>query len=904
MSLLRNIGTGLRALFRRDQVDRELDEELRTYHEMAADEKMKDGMSRKEALRSVRLERGSLEVSKEIVRSGGWESFVETCWQDLRFGLRLLRLSPAFTLVALLSLALGIGANTAIFQLIDTFRLRTLPVKNPQELAIVRTENLNGFMGETHSPYPELSFPLFEQIRHRQQAFSAIAAWGADRFNLSTGGEVHYAKGLWVSGDFFPVLGVQPLLGRLIAPSDDISGCGSAGVNISYAFWQDRYAGELSAVGKSLTLNGHRFEIIGVTPASFHGVSVGDSFDVAAPICAEPVIQSYSRLNIRHSFWLAAIGRLKPVWSIEKATAQLKAISAGALQETVPSMYDADAAKHYLTYQIAAYPASTGFSYLREQTETPLWLLLGLSGLVLLIACANLANLMLARASAREREIVVRTALGAGRFRLIRQLLSESLLLSLAGTLCGTILAVWLSRLLVSMMSTPSDPVFLSLTVDWRVLGFAAGLAVLTTVFFGLLPAFRVTRTSPSAALKSSGRGLTAGRERFGLRRVLATAQVALSLVLLVGALLFVRSFRKLVTLDAGFRQDGVLVAQVSFTRLNLPSKNWPNLKREVLDRLRALPKVQSAANASYVPIGGDGSNDAILGDSGDEHRGFAWLNYVSPGFFKTLETPLVAGRDFDDRDTDASPKIAIVNEEFVREFLGGGNALGKTFRIWAPPGMQVPAYEVVGVVKDAKYLDLREKTEPIMYFPLAQYEYPGPECAILMRSEDPLAGVTASVKTVLHEINPAIEVDFRVLKTQIHQTLLQDKLMAALSSFFGLLSALLAAIGLYGVISYLVTGRTNEIGIRVALGAQRCDVLRMVLREAGVVTVAGLLLGAGLALAAAQAARSLLFELKPSDPVTFVFAILSLSVVALLAGFLPAHRASRVDPMIALRYE
>ena len=891
-------------LFHKRRSDAEFAAELESHLQLHIEDNLRAGMTPEAARRDALLKLGGVEQTKENYRHRRGLPFLETLFQDLRFGLRLLRLSLAFTLVALLSLALGIGANTAIFQIIDTLRLRTLPVKNPQELAIVRTEDLNGFMGETHSPYPELSFPLFEEIRHRQQAFSAIAAWGADQFNLSAGGEVHYAKGLWVSGDFFPVLGVQPLLGRLIAPSDDISGCGSAGVNISYAFWRDRYGGEPTAVGKSLTLNGHRFEIIGVTPASFHGVSVGDSFDVAAPICAEPVIQSYSRLNIRHSFWLAAIGRLKPGWPIEKATAQLKAISAGALQETVPSMYDADAAKHYLAYQFSAYPASTGFSHLREQTETPLWLLLGLSGLVLLIACVNLSNLMLARASAREREIVVRTALGAGRFRLIRQLLSESLLLSLAGALCGTILAAWLSRLLISMISTPSNPVFLNLTIDWRVLGFAAGLAVLTTVFFGLLPAFHVTRTSPSAALKSSGRGLTAGQERFGLRRVLATAQVALSLVLLVGALLFVRSFRKLTTLDAGFRQDGVLVAQVSFSRLNLSSKSWPNLKREVLERLRAIPDVQSAANASYVPIGGDGSRDAILGNSGDEQRGFAWMNYVSPGFFKTLETPLVAGRDFDYRDTDASPKIAIVNEEFVRKFLGGRNALAKTFRIWAPPGMPVPAFKVVGVAKDTKYLDLHEKTEPIMYFPLAQYEYPGPECAILMRSEDPLAGVAASVKTVLHEINPGIEVDFQVLKTQIHQTLLQDQLMAALSSFFGFLSALLAAIGLYGVISFLVARRTNEIGIRVALGAQRGDVLRMVLREAGVVTIVGLLVGAGLALAAAQAARSLLFGLKPSDPVTFVLAILSLSVVAFLAGFLPAHRASRVDPVIALRYE
>lgn len=389
------------------------------------------------------------------------------------------------------------------------------------------------------------------------------------------------------------------------------------------------------------------------------------------------------------------------------------------------------------------------------------------------LGCANLANLMLARASGREREIAVRLALGAARWRLIWQLLSESLLLSIIGALLGGLLAASVSRILISMMSTPNNPIFLDLTMDWRTLGFTATLAVFTTVLFGAVPAARSTRVSTNAALKSSSHGATAGRQRFGLRRILVTAQVAVSLMLLVGALLFARSFRKLVTLDAGFRQDGLLITQVDFTRLNLPPEGWRGLKREILGRLRAIPGVQSVADAGIIPVSGMGSNDAILGDSTEERRGTAWLNYVSPNYFETLGTPVLAGRDFDGSDTGSSPKVAIVNQEFGRKFLGAGNAIGKTFRIWEPPATPVPRYQVVGVVKDTKYLDLREETQPIMYFPVAQDEHPGPSDAIFIRSDSSLSSLVSSVKAVLREVNPAIDADFRPLKTQIRESLL-----------------------------------------------------------------------------------------------------------------------------------
>src|SRR5487761_495336 len=477
-------------------------------------------------------------------------------WNDLKYGIRMLAKSPGFAAVAILTLALGIGANTAIFQLIDAFRLSTLPVRDPQTLAIVQLNTHHWGHGNFNGPYAEVTIPLWQQVQRRQQAFSSIAAWSSDQLNLATGGEVDNAHAIWVSGEFFQALGIRPFLGRLISPADDRTGC-SGGVDLSYSFWQRRYGGAASVIGKTLTLEGHPFPILGVTPPSFYGVSVGDSFDVAVPVCAEPIIRTaeYSRITsagARRDWWLSMFGRLKPGWTLGRAGAQLAVITPAVLHETIPPQYDANGVKHYLAYKLEARPAANGFSPMRQDASDPLWLLLGLSGPVLLIACANLANLMLARASAREREIAVRLALGATCGRLIRQLLSESALLAIVGAACGVLLAAALSRSLIAFISTPDNRIFLDVRTDWRVLGFAGGLAVLTSLLFGLVPAVRAGNASPGAVLKTGGRGMTAGRERFRLQRILVTSQVALSLVLLAGALLFARSLRNLMTLNPG----------------------------------------------------------------------------------------------------------------------------------------------------------------------------------------------------------------------------------------------------------------------------------------------------------------------------------------------------------------
>ncbi|MFZ0213427.1 MAG: ABC transporter permease [Candidatus Acidiferrales bacterium] len=831
--------------------------------------------------------------------------------QDLRYGLRTLAKSPAFAAVAILTLALGIGANAAIFQLIDAVRLRTLPVTDPSTLAIVHLNKKHWGSGNFNGPYSEFTFPLWHQVEQRQQAFSSIAAWGANRHNLATGGEVDNAQVLYASGDFFRTLGVQPFLGRLISAADDQAGC-AGGVDLSYSFWQRRYGGESSVIGKTLTLDGHPFPILGVTPPSFYGVSVGDRFDVAIPICAEPVVNPGKFSFIagdrpRETWWLSVFGRLKPGWNLQRAAAQLESTMPAALHETIPPQYDAEGVRHYLDYTLETRPAANGFSNMRDDASDPLWLLLGLSGLVLLIACANLANLLLARASSREREIAVRLALGASRGRLIGQLLSESALLAIAGAVCGGFLAAVLSHSLIAFISTPDSPVFLDMPTDWRVLGFAGGLAILTTILFGLAPALRSGSVPPGVVLKTGGRGSTGGHERFRLQRILVASQVALSLVLLAGALLFARSLRNLMTRNPGFQENGILVANVDFTRLKVPDAQQEQFTRNLLDRIRAVPGVAGAATSTRSPVNGSSSNDWVLDDKGGHPNGASWEDYVSAGYFETIENTMIMGRDFNSEDSATAPGVAIVNQTFVKQFLNGAkNPIGMRFRVWAPPGQPARYYNVVGEVKDSVYNDMHDKMVAVMYFPRTQlappFVYPG--ATFLIRSRGGMAGLLISVKDAITGVNPEIDIQFKVLSTQIRDSLVQDELMATLCGFFGALAVLLAAIGLYGVISYTVAQRTNEIGIRMALGSQPSGVIRLILGEVAVLIAIGVVVGVGLTLAGSKAASSLLFGLKARDPLTLALAVVILAVIGFAASFIPARRASRLDPMVALRYE
>jgi len=822
--------------------------------------------------------------------------------QDIRHGLRLLLLNPGFALVAILSLALGIGANTAIFQLLDAVRLRSLPVQHPEQLAIVKIGNFDSASGNFSSRYAHITNPQWDQIRAQQQGFSGIFAWSPDRINLARGGEIRLANILWVSGEFFDVLGVRPEMGRLLTTADDRRGCSGAAI-ISDAFWRREYGASPGVLQRTVTLEGHPFDIVGVTPPDFSGVEVGRTFNIAIPLCVDPVLRGEgAKQDVRDAWWLALMGRLKPGWTLDRATAQLEAASPALFEATLPQRFQADDAKNYLAYKLKVFPAENGFSELRSDYSNPLWMLLAIAALVLLIACANLANLMLARASAREKEIAVRLALGASRGRLIRQLLSESLLLAFAGAVCGILLARVLSSVLVAMISTQSDTMFLDLAPDYRVRGFTAALAVLTCILFGLAPALRATKSSPASAMRASGRGLTATRERFGLRRILVVTQVALSLVLLVGALLFVGSLRNLLNVNAGFRQDGILVTDLGFEGLKIPKERRIEYRRQLVEKIAAIPGVAAAAHSNIIPLGGSGWGQTIFIDG--NKKGSARLSRVTTGYFSALAMQLAAGRLFDNHDVAGGVNAAVVNQAFAKKYYNGENPVGKRFAFEGDKGKTPPTFEIVGMVKDTKYYDLREDFMPIAFFPDSQDDRPNQYANIIVRADLPLPSLIAAVKRTVAETSPDIDLEFHPFKAQILDGLLRERLMATLSGFFGALAALLAVIGLYGVISYMVARRTNEIGIRMALGADAGGIVRLILREALLLLGIGLVVGVGLSLAAARTASSMLFGLKPYDPPTLFFAISALALVAIAASYIPARRAAGVDPMVALREE
>ena len=895
-------------------------EEMAQHLEQRFDELLARGLSPAAARDAVlqelnqgsRLEKDLLQVENQVrfepapPPGPGFRGASVRVGKDIRYALRGLRLNPVFAVIAILSLALGIGANTAIFQLLDAVTLRSLPVQDPDRLVLVYVPNAKGRSGHVSGNTGIFSYPIWEQIRDHQQAFSGLAAWYSTGFNLATGGPVHNVRGIMVNGEFFTTLGVRPVLGRVFTPSDDQKGCGLPGAVISYGLWQKQFGGKDSAVGSKLTVEGHVVEVIGVTPSWFYGLEVGRSFDVAVPICSEPLINGEATfLDRRDAWWLAVVGRLKPGWSAARATAQLEALSPATFQATLPAVYQPEQAKKFLLWKMGVKPAATGLSSLRAAYENPLWILLAIAGTVLLIACSNLASLMFARANAREREVAVRLALGASRVRILQQLMMESLLLAGIGTVAGILLAQALTRILIALLNTQFGSVALDLGLDWRVLSFAAVVALLTCLFFGLMPALKATATPPIVAMKTGSRGVTSGRERFGLRRVLVVVQVAMSMMLLVCAFLFVRSFRNLVNVEAGFRQTGILIAEFDFTQLNVHLDQRNKFKQDLVDRLHAIPGVEGAAAASIIPLGGNFWNEDVYYDeSGPEVHELVNFNRVSPGYFSALETPFLKGRDFSPENSLNSPPVAIVNEAFVRKVLKGAEPLGKSFHVDEGAGKPRSVYQIIGLVKDTKYAELKEDFFPIAYLADSQSKKPDTSIAVVLRSDLALDSLTASVQHSVAAVSPSIGIQFNVFHDQIRDSLRRERLMANLSGFFGLLAGILATIGLYGVISYMVVRRRNEIGIRMALGANRRSVLALIMREAGLLLALGLAIGTAISLVSTQAAAALLFGLKPRDPMTLALAALSLAAVAIVASYLPAFRATRIHPTEALREE
>jgi predicted permease len=883
----------LKQLISRRRLYNDLSEEMQQHIEEKIEELVATGLPRKEAAAAARRQFGNVtSIESDSREVWQWPS-VESFFADVRYALRILRKSPSFTCLAVLTLALGIGANTSIFMLIDAIRLRSLPVQDPHELAEVRiTDPGHQGMG-INQEFGELTRPLWQEIRDHQQSFSGVFAWSVNLRYVGRGSEMRHFHELRVSGDFFRALGVRPFRGRLLMREDEGS-CPMTRAVVSYPYWQSELGGRDLSPSIKLLVDNELVEIVGVTPPGFYGMVVGEGFDIAVPFCKE---KDELRRDI---FQVSVMGRLKPGVTMQRASAEMDSLSAGIFEATVPPGRDTHWTETYKHFRLAAYPASTGVSSLRVYDRS-LFLLLGIAGLVLLIACTNLANLMLARGSARQREMAVRLALGASRGRLLRQLLTESFLLAAAGAVMGIALAQSLSRVLIWSFSTEGAAVSLETVTDWRVILFAAGVAALTCLVFGVAPAIRATRAEPISAMKAGGRGTTGSRERFSLQRILVVAQVSVSLVLLVGALLFVRSFRNLITFDPGMRESGITEGFLGFWQSNLPRERWADFQRELLDDVGSVPGVLSAATTTNAPLLGSSWEHGIRTGSQEGNSKFTW---VSPAYFETMGIPVIRGRGFTENDTASSPRVALVNETFIRRYLSGANPLGQTLVTSPEPDYPATVYEIVGVIPDTKYNDLRGETPPMTFAPASQFPGQGPWTVVMIHSSLSSAAIAAAAKRAVAEKHPDVITQFTDFRREIRDGLVEERLMATLSGFFGLLAALLAVVGLYGVISYIVAMRRNEIGIRMALGASRSEVIGIIVRQTLMLLALGVGLGVVLALAAVRSASSLLFGLQPNDPLTFAGASALLVAIALIASFLPARRASRVDPMVALRYE
>jgi predicted permease len=894
----------LRSLFRPDAVESEADAELRFHFDQQVEKHMKSGLTREEALRKTRIDFGGHEQLKEEIRDARGVNLIATLFQDIRYGLRILGRTPVISCVAVLSLALGIGANTAIFSLIDTVMLRMLPVQKPEELVQVRIRDPRSPNDE---PEPTFTNPLWEELRKRQDFFSGIFAWSLTQFDLAQGGAVHDVNGMFASGEYFSTLGIRPAAGRLITAADDKRGCPGVAV-LSYGFWQDHFGGAQNAVGSTLSLDNHIFNVIGVSAPGFFGLEVGNKFDLAIPVCAAEIFDGpKSRMDRRSWWWLNVAGRSKLGMTPEQLQARLGVVSPLVFAAALPQDWEVKDQQYFLKRSFQPIPAATGTSYLRRQFTQPLHILMGVVGLVLLIACANIASLMLARASARHKEIAVRKALGASRARLIRQLLTECVLLSTAGALLGVLFARWGSALLVRYISTGDNKVFLDLSFDWRVLSFTAGAAIFTGILFGVLPAFRSTRVSLTSAMKGSQAVDAESRAKFRPGKWIVASQVALSLVLLVASGLFLRSLVKLVTMDVGFDRNNVLIVRANLHNAKVPAEQQPRMFDEIEGRLGTLPGVVSASRSVMTPVSNYVWNSDLEVDTPNAPKGdaaLAFFNFISPGYLGTVRTPLLAGRNFNEGDTNTAPRVAVVNETLARRFFPNGDALGKYFRVHADPGKPEPPIQIVGLAKDAKYESLREEAHATAYFPIAQVTEPVEEQVFELRTAMRPSVLVPAVQESVAGVSKAVPLDFGTLSEQVDDSLVQERLLATLSTFFGALALLLAMIGLYGALSYLVAQRQREFGIRMALGAPRDSILRLVMRDVIIVLAGGLVAGACLALVTVGVLQKMLFGLAPHDTFTFIVAIGVLSAVAIVAAYMPARRAMRVDPMVALRYE
>lgn len=935
MNWLRELARRLRMLLHRRQFDADIEEEMRLHLEMRERQQIEAGMTADEARHAALRRFGNPTLLAEKSHTAwGWRWFEELV-QDALYGLRLLRRNPSFTAVAVLTLALGIGANTAIFSLIDAVMLKTLPVEKPEQLVLLNwvapgwPYMIHSLTGDSNrdksgrSTSTSFSYPIFEDIRAHAHAFSGVLAFAdAGRVNVGVSGEAGVAHGQLVSGDFFSTLGVPASIGRTITPVDDEHGASSV-ATISYNYWVRRFGRDPQILGKTVTVNSVTFTLVGVAAPEFFGVQPGASVDIWLPLRTQPLVDpgwigyanpgEVSRFTARDDWWVLIMGRLKPGESEQQARTALDVIvqqESSGIQKPPAKPYPEEALD---PPKVNLTPAGGGLDELRSEFSEPLFILMCVVGLVLLIACANVANLLLARAGSRQKEIAVRLALGGGRARLIRQLLVESVLLALGGGAVGVFLAFWASGVLLKLMSSGREPITLHVAPNLGVLGFTAAVSVLTGILFGLAPALRGTRLDLTPALKEGaarivGIGTQSSGRRQRLSKALVVVQIAMSLLLLIGAGLFVRSLTNLENENVGFDRRNILLFTMDPTQAGYSTDRLSTFYEQLRKRIERIPGVRSASFSRHGLIN---SGVSIIGFSlqgfppktGRRGNGTVHANFVGPEFFETFGIPLVLGRTIEEQDTATAPKIAVVNRAFAQQYFKGQNPIGHRFGF----GDQKTSADIVivGLVGDSRYGKLRDDPPGTVYVPYYQQmrELEAVNFS-LQTAGDPKNWISVVGRAVqgLDRNLPIFDVKTEV--EQISQATLQERLFAQLSGSFGILALALAAIGLYGMISYAVSRRTSEIGIRIALGAERTKILQMVLGEAMILAALGIAVGAPVAFILSRFIGTLLYGLKPNDPLTAASATIALLFVGFLAAYLPARRAARIQPVIALRYE
>jgi predicted permease len=828
---------------------------------------------------------------------------------DLRFALRTLTRSPLFTCVAVLSLALGIGANTSIFSLLDQVLYRSLPVRDPGALVVFHVDDHSSGMSSSDNSESVFSYPLYRDLRDRNAVFSGVMARAGVPVSVSWNGQTERARAEMVSGNLFDVLGVSAAIGRVLTPEDDGAPGARPVVMLSHDYWVRRFAGEPGVLNVKVAINGHPMIVIGVAPAGFRGVLSGENPEVFVPIAMKrEVTPTWDGLTDRQARWLNIVGRLKPGISPERAQAAIQTVYRPILEAQVKQFPERSrrANQMILAQKLELQPAAQGINQLRHAWEKPLVALMALVGLVLLIACANVANLLLARAASRRREMAIRLALGAGRGSLVRQLLTESLVIALGGGLLGLLVSVWTTSALLRILPADATGGWIAATLNVRLLLFTLALSTFTGLLFGLAPALQASRAEVASTLRQQSAALASAGSGARVRRILVVAQLSLSLLLLVGSGLFARSLFNLLHVDPGFRTERLLTFAIDPALNGYTTERGFALYHDLQERLTRLPGVVAAGAANPGPLthSNRGSNITVEGYQAREDEDMDVSRHaVSPGYFRALGTPVARGREITERDLSSPDKVVVVNEAFVRRYFGDANPLGRHMMFGAS-NRRLPDREIVGVVRDFKHGSLRETPKPAVYSSYTNEDSLG-RMEFYVRGDRDTGALGAQVRRLVQQMDAGLPVfDMQPVEIQVEESIEIDRLIAILSCAFGLLATLLAGIGLYGLVAYTVARRTAEIGIRVALGAVPRDVLWLVMKDVGTLVILGLAIGLPVALALGRLIESQLFGLKAADPAIYAGASLALVLVAALSGLIPSSRASRIDPIDALRHE